>query len=182
MFIAFISFQLNSNGVLSQQDTLVFSNRAVFDQHIGYWFMDVANQFTPQIKEEIDSIYKTYDFFGDNYRCQDGFEFKLDYDSCGTIIGCSLPNRLLTGELLDFLNEVCSVMTNSHEQILNRITLIDTTYIFQTSIVSFATFCDPPEVIFSPDYLDPSIPVKKVVVLKSEDTEVIFEGFKKGCE
>lgn len=180
--LVFISIVLHSKCVISQQDTLVFSNRGTFDQYIGYSFMDVANQFTPYIKEKIDSIFKSYDFRGDSYRCQDGFVFGLDLDSCGTIIGCSLPNKLLTGELTDFFNEVCSTITNSHEQILNKITLIDTTYIFQSSVVSFATFCDPPEVIFSRDFSHPGILGKKVLVFRLEDTEVIFDGFKKGCE
>ncbi len=149
--LVFIGFIAHMKCAFSQ-DTLVFNNRAEFNRFIEYSFTDAVNQLTPQIKNKIDSIFKTYDFSGEEYRCQYGFGVIVDFDTCGIINNCLPGNNDETGKLPEFINEVCLAVANSNIQIPNKIIFEDTTYIFQSAIFTFEISCDPDEIIFYADY------------------------------
>jgi hypothetical protein len=164
------------------QDTLNFDSRVKFNQYIGYSFTDASNQLTPHLRNKVDSVFKTYDFNGEEYPCEYGFHVLLELDACGVIDTCS-PGRGITeiGRFPEFINEVCLAVANSDAQLPNKVILQDSTYIFQKTIFTFEISCEPDEVIFI-DFSDERLIGNKVLIFKEEKNTIIFSGFKKGCE
>lgn len=177
----FVTILLSPTNSFGQDSLLhVFSNRGKFETYLGYLYHDCTNNMTPELRSNVDSIFKRYDFSDHQYRCQYRFGFIAELDSCGRIWDC-YPGKgnHSEGDLGPFQQDICKMILQSNAQISNWVITEDTTYLIDAALFFFDTSCDPDEVIFQ-DTTDAAWNHK--YLLKNEEEEIHFNGFQTICE
>lgn len=168
-------------GFLFAQDTIKFDNRGEFNQYVRYSYSEHNSSLNIEIRSKVDSVFKKYDFTGNEYSCNYQFIFYIESDSCGKISNCepAISNERI-GLLKKFEKEVCNMILLSKTRMLNKVILSDSVYYFKNAIFSFMLDCDLESVDFYRLSENKKID-DYIFVFKNEDEEIIFDGFKIGC-
>jgi hypothetical protein len=104
-----------------------------------------------------------------------------DIDSCGYIQNCeySYLKKDTLKSLDAFGEEICSMFLNSSLQIKNTVILKDTSFVMLNAVIRFEIICEPSEVLYY-DEKNTHLP-NPYFIYRSEEEEIIFDGFKNGC-
>lgn len=177
--IFIILFQLSF--ISLGQDTIILNDKKELDNIIRQTFRFQTEQLNYKIRTDIDSIFKRFDFTGNQFECEYYFKFLIDLDSCGNIVNCSTLNKDINIDILiDFTNEIANYFKKSHWKISSFSDCFEPNYLFTSTIVGFETYCDSKDVqfLFPLEYLKQN----KVYTFKNEDKNIYFNGFKNYCE
>ncbi len=177
--IFIILFQLSF--ISLAQDTIVLSDKKELDNIIRQTFRHQTELLNNDIRKDIDSIFKQFDFTGDQFECEYYFKFLIELDSCGSIVNCTTLNKFTTKDILsDFTNQISNYFKKSQWTILSFSDCFESNYLFTATIIGFETYCDSKDVQFL--YPAEYKRQKKVYKLKINDKNIYFNGFKSYCD
>lgn len=174
-----ILFQLSFFSI--SQDTIVLSDKKELDNIIRHSFRFQTELLNNVIRKDIDSIFKQFDFTGDQFECEYFFKFLIDLDSCGSVVNCTTLNKFKTKEILsDFTNQISNYFKKSQWRIPSFSDCLETNYLFTSTIVGFETYCDSKDVQFL--YPSEYSNQHKVYKLIDASKNIYFNGFINYCE
>lgn len=162
------------------QDTLIMLTPSDLYQNVSYAFMDLSGGLCSTIREDVDSIFHTYDFSGKEYDCQYFLSFLIELDSCGRITSCKPSEKSnYPSKVSEFGQEVQSLITASNCTLQNTVQIGDSVIDYHATLFAIEISCDPDEVLF-PYYIDPVN--TRILAYRDEYEVLIFSGFQNRCE